>query len=213
MNVTIKQMKTEKDKLVNAIIDAEWQMFDRVQNEGGRAACQNDAHTFYIMRYSQFAALPADVLESYQADLMDAAAAGRNLLAEKYAYMMEYTDPDTFDRSLRTQLPTVSAYKAELCARIANRMIADERAFAAQYPAMHSQSRSTEGTQSGDVSVHVYALGELKTYSERTLERYDAWLSAHPDENISVNMHGIMVRFYGYASLQEAEAAQKNRAV
>ena len=33
-------------------------MFDKVQNEGGRAACQNDARTFAIMRYSQFAPLP-----------------------------------------------------------------------------------------------------------------------------------------------------------
>ena len=29
---------TEKDPLIAAIIGAEWQMFDKVQNEGGRAA-------------------------------------------------------------------------------------------------------------------------------------------------------------------------------
>lgn len=200
---------TEKDPLIAAIIEAEWQMFDKVQNEGGRAACQNDARTFAIMRYSQFAPLPQDVLKSYRDDLAVAAREGRNLLAEKYAYMMEYTDPATFDRTLRDHLPAVSAYKQELCARIANRLIRDEQQFAARYPALHAQSRPTEGAQADDVSVHVYALGELKTYSERTLERYDAWLRAHPEENISVSVHRVMVQLYGYDSLEAAEARQK----
>lgn len=200
---------TEKDPLIAAIIGAEWQMFDKVQNEGGRAACQNDARTFAIMRYSQFAPLPQDVLESYRDDLEQAAQVGRNLLAEKYAYMMEYTDPATFDRTLRDHLPAVSAYKQELCARIANRLIRDEQQFAARYPALHAQGRPTEGAQADDVSVHVYALGELKTYSERTLERYDAWLRAHPEENISINVHRVMVQLYGYDSLEAAEARQK----
>ena len=200
---------TEKDLLIVAISSAEWQMFDKVQNEGGRAACQNDARTFAIMRYSQFAPLPQDVLESYRDDLEQAAQVGRNLLAEKYAYMMEYTDPATFDRTLRDHLPAVSAYKQELCARIANRLICDEQQFATRYPALHAQSRPTEGAQADDVSVHVYALGELKTYSERTLERYDAWLRAHPEENISVSVHRVMVQLYGYDSLEAAEARQK----
>lgn len=200
---------TEKDPLIAAIIGAEWQMFDKVQNEGGRAACQNDARTFATMRYSQFAPLPQDVLESYRDDLAAAAREGRNLLAEKYAYMMEYTDPATFDRTLRDHLPAVSAYKQALCARIANRLIRDEQQFAARYPALHAQGRPTEGAQADDVSVHVYALGELKTYSERTLERYDAWLRAHPEENISVSVHRVMVQLYGYDSLEAAEARQK----
>lgn len=200
---------TEKDPLIAAIIGAEWQMFDKVQNEGGRAACQNDARTFAIMRYSQFAPLPQDVLESYLDDLAAAAQVGRNLLAEKYAYMMEYTDPATFDRTLRDHLPAVSAYRQALCERIASRLVADEQEFAVRYPALHAQARPVEGTQAGDVSVRVYALGELKTYSERTLERYDAWLRAHSEENISVSVHRVMVRLYGYDSLEEAEARQK----
>lgn len=200
---------TEKDPLIAAIIEAEWQMFDKVQNEGGRAACQNDARTFAIMRYSQFAPLPQDVLKSYRDDLAVAAREGRNLLAEKYAYMMEYTDPTTFDRTLRDHLPAVSTYKQELCARIANRLIRDEQQFATRYSALHAQGRPTEGAQADDVSVHVYALGELKTYSERTLERYDAWLRMHPEENISVSVHRVMVQLYGYDSLEAAEARQK----
>ena len=40
---------TDKDELINRIIDAEWAMFDEVDNIGGRAGCQDDGRTFYIM--------------------------------------------------------------------------------------------------------------------------------------------------------------------
>lgn len=200
---------TEKTRLIATIIASEWQMFDKVQNQGGRAACQDDARTFTIMRGSQFAPWPQELLESYYDDLLEAARMGRNLLAEKYAYMMADTDPAYFERALRPHLPVVSAYKQALCERIASRLVADEQEFAVRYPALHAQARPVEGTQAGDVSVRVYALGELKTYSERTLECYDAWLRAHSEENISVSVHRVMVRLYGYDSLEEAEARQK----
>lgn len=79
--------------LIDLVIDKEWKMFDRVQNEGGRASCQNDPATFRIMRASQFMTWPEDLLRSYLADLEHAERAGRNLLTEKYAFMMEYTLP------------------------------------------------------------------------------------------------------------------------
>ena len=33
---------TPKDGLINRIIELEWDMFDKVTNTGGRAACQDD---------------------------------------------------------------------------------------------------------------------------------------------------------------------------
>ncbi len=205
----IHQNPRQKDSLIAAIIASEWQMFDKVHNEGGRAACQDDAWTFAVMRYSQFAAMPQDVLESYKQDLEQAAREGRNLLVEKYAYMMEYTDPAVFDRTLRGRIPAVSAYKETLVAAIANILISDEKAFAEKYPRLHKKGRPTEGSQADDVSVHVYTLGELKTYSERTLERYHAYLRAlraQGGENVSVSVHRTMAKLYGYASLEAAEA-------
>ena len=207
----IQRTAAPGDSLVNEIIRREWQMFDRVQNEGGRAACQDDAWTFYVMRYSQFAPLSEDVLESYRDDLDQAAREGRNLLFEKYAYMMEYTDPRTFDRTLKGRIPAISPYKNELVARVANALIASEKEFAACYPKLHQKGRPTEGLNADNVSAHVYTLGELKTYSERTLARYDAHLHARKaqgKENISTAVHRIMVSFYGYSSLEAAEARQ-----
>ena len=66
------------------IIKKEWNFFQQVENEGGRASCQEDPETFFIMRRSQFCAWPEELLNSYEADLTEAAAAGRNPLAEKY---------------------------------------------------------------------------------------------------------------------------------
>ncbi len=68
-------------------------MFQQVQGVNGRAACQDDWTTFLIMRLSQFEGWDTDVLESYFEDIVQAEAQERNLIMEKYAYMMEETDP------------------------------------------------------------------------------------------------------------------------
>ena len=64
----------------------------QVQGVNGRAACQDDWTTFLIMRLSQFEGWDTDVLESYFEDIVQAEAQERNLIMEKYAYMMEETD-------------------------------------------------------------------------------------------------------------------------
>ena len=42
--------KTEKDSLINEIIDIVFSMFDKVKGMNGRAPCQNNFKTFYAMR-------------------------------------------------------------------------------------------------------------------------------------------------------------------
>lgn len=85
-------MMTLQDKKEN-LIQMEWQQFYQVHNEGGRASCQEDPKTFAIMRRSQFTAWPEALVDSYTADLEAAEEVGRNLLTEKYAWMMEDTAP------------------------------------------------------------------------------------------------------------------------
>ena len=67
------------------------------------------------------------------------------------------------------------------------------------------------GTGGGDVSFHVYTIGELKTYSERTLSLMSSYLSGLDTsselENPSFVIHAATVGFYGYESLDSAEAA------
>ena len=42
-----------KEDLIAKIVEVEWQLFQKVRNIGGTAACQRDEETFEIMRYSQ----------------------------------------------------------------------------------------------------------------------------------------------------------------
>ena len=78
---------------IDAIVELEWRMFDTTQNEGGRAPCQEDRRTFEIMRRSHLLAWSEQLASGWLGDLAAAEAAGRNLMAEKYAYMMRYNRP------------------------------------------------------------------------------------------------------------------------
>ena len=209
MREEIKRKNSQKDELINQIIEMEWEMFDHVHNEGGRAPCQDDEWTFYTMRYSQHNAFSADTLKSYEQDLLQAIQEGRNLLTEKYAYMMEFTEPDYFDRNLKAYLPKISPEKADLVDRIANLLIRDEQEFAEQYPAFSRTGRPLLGTGKQDVSFHIYTIGELKTYSVRTLLLY--LQDIHREENPSFTIHRTTAEFYGYKNLDDAEEKLRAR--
>ena len=80
-----------RTQLVQDIINIEWDMFSNVHNTGGKASCQNDKDDFVIMRKSQFSIWGDDTLASYLADLVKAQQDRRNLMSEKYGFMMEFS--------------------------------------------------------------------------------------------------------------------------
>lgn len=203
---TIKRMAHPKDALINAVIEKEWLMFDRVQNQGGRASCQDDARTFYVMRYSQFAAWPPEVLSSYQKDVAEAVAQGRNLLTEKYAYMMAYTAPVVYEEKIKPYLPMVSEKKQALVAAICEWLMADETRFAECYPQMIQQGCPLHKSDTKAVSVEHYMQGELKTYSLRTLslfKQYLETLAPTVEGGLAIRIYKTMVSFYGYDNLEQ----------
>ena len=79
--------------LTDRIIEKEFSMFTTVNQGHDRADCQDDKETFTIMRKSQFSAYDILTLESYLQDLLAAEAGHRNLVTEKYAWMMAKTAP------------------------------------------------------------------------------------------------------------------------
>lgn len=202
---TIKRTAHPKDALINAVIEKEWLMFDRVQNQGGRASCQDDAWTFYVMRYSQFAAWPPEVLSSYQKDVVEAEAQGRNLLTEKYAYMMAYTAPLVYEAQIKPFVPMVSEKKQILVSAICEWLMADETRFAEQYPLLAQKGRPLHESNSQAVSVDHYMQGELKTYSLRTLSLYQQFLETLAptvEGGLAIRIYKTMVSFYGYEHLE-----------
>ena len=190
------------------IIKKEWNFFQQVENEGGRASCQEDPETFFIMRRSQFCAWPEELLNSYEADLTEAAAAGRNPLAEKYAWMMESTCPERF-QELRPSLPLLSSGSLRLIEEAAALQTAWMAEYRNAYPVLASGNRvlyASEDTPE-ETSFETYLRGELKTYSERTLMLYLDFLRGLQEkgENLTYRVMTSTVQAYGYASLKDAE--------
>ena len=197
-----------KDPVINDIINREWNMFQQVENIGGRASCQDQYDTFYANRYSQHNVLSEDTLESYRNDMAAADAQGRNMITEKYAYMMEFTDPDYYNANLKDHLPALDQSKGELIAQIVSLQIMGYREYAKKYPALAGAGRPVE--EGGlDTSIRQYSIGEFRTYSEDTLRLLLRDVKNCP--NFPMEVQKNLISFYGYADLEEAEENQKRR--
>ena len=92
---------------IEEIIKIEWEMFQKVDNIGGRASCQEDPETFYIMRKSQYDNWSPAMVDCYLEFARKCKADGRNLPAEKYARMMAYTNLHYYNKHLAHKLPPV----------------------------------------------------------------------------------------------------------
>lgn len=183
-------------------------MFDKVQNRGGRSACQDDRMTFALMRASQLMAWNDVMRESYLSDLRAAQRQGRNLLSEKYGYMMARTAPEEFSQ-IRDRLPDrdpeKDAYIEEICAM----HIAWLEDVAERYPHLAGCGRAIRKSEDSAVatSFETYLWGELSTYSLETLRRYAAYVAKlrREGENMNEMVLQNTVMQYGYVSLKAAE--------
>jgi hypothetical protein len=162
-----------KFALVRKIVDMEWEMFDVVENIGGRASCQDDERIFYIMRESQFGAWDEATLKSYLLDLQEAKIGGRNLLAEKYARMMEHTSPEEY-AEIESSLPEVSGRALELVGQIVDIQLAWMKELREEIPELDQGGRPLYSKEDSlyETSYETYLRGELLTYSTETLESY-----------------------------------------
>lgn len=156
--------------LINRIIEIEYNLFNKVNNIGARATCQDDSETFYIMRYSQHLACSMQTLNSYMNDLNTASGQGRNIVAEKYAYIMEETDLDYFKEHLAGELPYITVEKINLINCILQHLNKQHFAFTKKYPLYSMKCRPYDKIAGNVISFVAYIKGELKTYSTNTLE-------------------------------------------
>ena len=204
-------MITLQDKKEN-LIQMEWQQFYQVHNEGGRASCQEDPKTFAIMRRSQFTAWPEALVDSYTADLEAAEEVGRNLLTEKYAWMMEDTAPEEFAQLCRF-LPEPSLLQKEMLDEITQIQIAWMREYAEKYPRLAAGNRAIRAAEAapGETSFETYLRGELHTYSEDTLLLYRDMIRSLKAQgvNMSLLIMEANVKAYGYQSLEDTEKRLK----
>lgn len=206
------ERNTEKNALIENIIALEWAAFDKVDNEGGRADCQDDFKTFSIMRKSQYRTWTKEMIQSFIEDFENANKKEINLIAQKYGYMMESTAPDRF-AAIKEQLMPVSEEKRAIIEQIVSIQVGFMEAFATSYPLSADNARSihTKDDNLYNTSYETYLRGELMTYSDETLMLYGRFIveKARNNENLAKQIMNETAVLYGYASVDELEEKLK----
>lgn len=195
-------------ELVEDIAKLEFEAFDKVHNEGGRASCQNDWFTFSIMRKSQYQTWNRTMLLQYLYDFHREYSLGHNLIEEKYGRMMESTAPEKY-AEIKDHFPELTEEKRNIIQQICGMQVGWMEEFAAEYPALADNARSIHTAEDNpfDTSYETYLRGELGTYSDKMLELYGRYIVGYARDGRNL-AHDIMlnnVRMYGYGSLEEAE--------
>lgn len=198
----------EREKIINEIIEREWIFFTNANNEGGRAECQDNKREFDIMRRSQWETMSTDILESYLEDLENSKRNKVNIVVEKYARMMESTDPERYER-VKGYLTEINFEKKKLMEEIIEEYMKLEEEMGQKYPKLCSRGRvlySKEDTKE-QTSIETYLRGELSTYSLKTLGKYKDYISEmkNNNRNIVIENMGNIVKLKGYESIDEAE--------
>ena len=168
---TIAEQSVEE--LIDDIVKLEWISFDKVQNKGGRADCQDDWTTFSIMRKSQYMTWNRNMLESYILDIAEANEESRNLIEEKYGRMMESTAPKEYD-TIKDSFPVLSDERIAIQEQIIQIQVQwmEDLAEVYKYVALNARSIHTSEDNMFNTSYETYLRGELSTYSDETLKLY-----------------------------------------
>lgn len=209
-SITQKNREEESFKaaLIRELVTLEWEAFDKVDNEGGRADCQDDFNTFSIMRTSQYHTWTEDMLRSYIHDFNVANDSGWNLITEKYGRMMESTTPTRY-KKIKDSLPVLPEAKKEIIEAIVKIQVEWMEDFADRYPKAAANARSihTEDDTPFNTSYETYLRGELGTYSDETLDLYGRFIAdlCREEKNLAEMIMRNTALLYGYKSLEELE--------
>jgi hypothetical protein len=194
--------------IIDEIVSLEWEMFQDVNHGSPKVSCQNDPLTFRGMRSAQFRAWSLETLDSYFDDLRTARDSQRNLLKEKYVFMMLEADPE-----LSVKYASIISFPGreaqELVASIMAVILDQTTRLHNTYPHVARTGRPLYASenQRGVTSIETYQRGELLTYSERTLKMLLAHIKslAAKGESYVERVLFFSIQFYGFDTLEAAE--------
>lgn len=193
---------------IDDVVNEEWDQFQMVNNVGGRASCQDNRYEFEIMRRSHFLAWKDEIVESYYEDLIKAKQEGRNLVFEKYAFMMEETAPQEYEE-IKGSLPPVSLEKQIQINTLIFVQTKWAKEFEKNYPAYAGKGRPVYRTEAvpGETSIETYLRGELSSYGDHTLQLCMKFIEecTETGNNLISITRENMAKMYGYTSLEDVE--------
>lgn len=196
------------EELVEAIAETEYDAFDKVRNEGGRASCQNDWYTFSRMRKSQYMTWNRTMLLQYLYDFETEYEKGHNMIEEKYGRMMESTAPSEYAK-IADKFPIILEDKKQIIEAIVQIQVSFMEEFARNYPNLAENARTIHTWEDSafDTSYETYLRGEISTYSDKMLELYGRFVAEHANsgKNLAALTIENSVHLYGYKSLEDAE--------
>lgn len=192
------------EELVDKIVEIEWSYFTNLKNTGGRASCQDNREEFFLTRKSQWESLNEDILKSYLDDLEEYKRNKRNPLFEKYAYMMQYTHKDEYEK-IKEYLPKKNIENEEIIDKIEAIIMKWEIKFSEKYPKISRVARAIDTNDEGKLaSIRTYLRGEHSTYSVKTNTLYYNYISSLK-YNLVEEIYSKIICKKGFKSLDELE--------
>lgn len=163
-------MSKKREETLKKIVIDEWNFFTNVNNIGKRAYCQDNSFTFIYSRLCYWNIYNDIILTSYLNDLVNAKNENRNLVTEKYAYIMQYTDPEYFNK-IKKYLPPISDYKKNTVNSIMLIYMNWEEEIKKNNPELLDNNRDlyNPSQSTARTTIEYYFKGELSSYSESTL--------------------------------------------
>ena len=171
---------------------------------------QDDPETFFYHATKPFCTVDRGTHRLRAGGYGRAHEQGRNLVMEKYAWMMASTAPEQFKKLHHFLIdPTLAG--EQWSDAIVKQQLAWMEEYQAKYPVLASGNRllySSEDTPY-DTSFQTYLLGELRTYSDSTLHTYWQFINELKKEGKSLALLTMEaeVKAYGYEGLDAAEKA------
>lgn len=204
----VKPQKKSKDQIIDEIVKLEFEAFDKVENKGGRADCQDDWTTFSIMRKSQYMTWDEKMLKVLLYLWKENKAKGWNMITEKYARMMESTAPDEY-KELEPNLPVRSEQTKAIVDQIVDIQVGWMEDFAKDYPKLAGNARdiTSENDSLVNTSYETYLRGELLTYSDELIKMYGEFIVKlfREGKNLAKMTIENTVKLEGFDSLEQAE--------